>query len=170
MNPHTSTILAVIVFPITTIHLLGADAPDKLSQLQESYSKAIEKAIIPIRKTYITELRKLREEFAKADNFDVAIAVDAEIKKLDDGVKVQDSIFDDTLWRNRYGDDVEFKLIGKFIETTGGKPTNGRWEPVNASEAKVKRNDGTVWHFIVLPDGSIARREDRNTTWIKVKR
>jgi hypothetical protein len=170
MNRYTSTILAVIVFPITTIRLLGADTPEKLTQLQESYDKAIEKAILPIRKTYIAELRKLREEFTKADNFDAAIAVDAEIKKLDDAVKVQDSIFDDTLWRNAYGDDVEFKLTGKFIETTGGKSINGRWEAVNASEAKVKRNDGTVWHFIVLPDGSITRRENRATTWKIVKR
>ena len=170
MNRFTSTILAVVVFPITTIRLLGSDAPEKLSQLQENYSKAIEKAILPIRKTYIAELRKLREEFTKADNFDAAIAVDAEIKKLDNSVKVQDSIFDDTLWRNAGGADVEFKLAGKFIETIGGKSINGRWEPVNASEARVKRNDETVWHFIVLPDGSIIRREDRNTVWKKVKR
>jgi hypothetical protein len=56
--------------------------PDKLTALRESYVRAMEKVSTPVRRTYLQELQKLKDEYVKAGNLQAALAVDEEIKTL----------------------------------------------------------------------------------------
>lgn len=82
----------------------------------------------------------------------------------------QSSVFTKTIWRNQYGEDVEFEPDGSFSETYHGSTLTGTWETVTDTEVKVLRSDQTTWHFIVLPDESITRRGHLDTVWKQLKK
>jgi hypothetical protein len=57
-------------------------AAEKLSKLSQSYEAASERALAPLRQTYLAELAKLKTEYTKAGDLDSALAVDAVMKQL----------------------------------------------------------------------------------------
>jgi len=150
--------------------------PDNLRRLRVNYETAVDRAVSPLKRTYEIELKRLKLEGTRAGSLDAALAVDAGLKALAgvvDESKVEanrSSIFSDTIWRNQAREDVEFKSNGSFSETFGGKLLTGTWEIVTDTEVVVARSDQTTWHFIVLPNRSITRRENRDSVWQQVKK
>jgi len=62
---------------------LHAEVPVELEKLNQSYTKAVEKATAPLRQTYMDELRKLQDSYTKSGNLDAAIEVRAVLVTLE---------------------------------------------------------------------------------------
>ena len=146
--------------------------PDKLERLRGNYSNAVEWVVTPLKRTYETELQRLKLEYTKAGNLEAALAVDAEIKTLSAKPGVTKSHdekncrFSDTVWRNEKFDNlVEFKSDGRFSEKIKGSRLTGTWEIVTDTEVTVTRSDKTTWHFFIMPDGSTTRRGFEWLVW-----
>lgn len=78
MKIHTPiTILMLSV----TAPLQGADTPE-FDRLRDSYKAAMEKATKPINQTYLAELVKLRDMYARAAKLDAANKVQAELDAI----------------------------------------------------------------------------------------
>lgn len=77
MKQITFTLLAATV----AIHSISAE-PEKLTTLRSGFEAASERALTPIRRTYVAELEKMKMEFTKSGKLEDALAVDAEIKLL----------------------------------------------------------------------------------------
>lgn len=57
-----------------------AELPEKARKLQQSYQAAAERAIAPLRATYIKELEKLKAEYTRAGDLKGAVSVDTLIQ------------------------------------------------------------------------------------------
>ena len=175
-SPHT------VVF-LLTVCLTSGQTPDslkipeKLSRLRGSYNTAVDRVVTPLKKTYATELQRLKIEYTKAGNLEAALAVDAEIKNIEGkegATKTKETntcAFTDTIWRQKIGGDVEFKSDGSYTETSQyHKPLTGKWRRLTDTEVAVKRDDSTTWTFIILEDGTITRKENRTAVWQPLKK
>lgn len=60
----------------------GHDLPLKTQRLKDSYQKSVERAIAPLTKTYIAELTSQKIESTKAGNLKEALAIDAELNRI----------------------------------------------------------------------------------------
>ena len=71
-----------------------ATQPKQLLSLRETYQAAVAKATDPLKRTYLTELQKLKLQFTKAGDLESALAVDSEIRtlgeKTDNAIKASD--------------------------------------------------------------------------------
>ncbi len=61
--------------------------PASLVALRQEYEKAVQQELAPLKKIYLQELVKLKEEYAQAADLESALAVDAEIKGETGGKK-----------------------------------------------------------------------------------
>lgn len=59
-----------------------ADEPDKLTRLRANFDSAVQRATVPLKKTYMQELEKLKIEYTRAAKLEEAMAVAEELKKL----------------------------------------------------------------------------------------
>ena len=64
----------------------SAQDPTELTRLNKSYEAAVQKAITPLKQTYIQELKKLKDNYTKAAKLEDAIAVDKVLKELPSSV------------------------------------------------------------------------------------
>jgi len=147
--------------------------PEKLRRLRANYNTAVERVVTPLKRTYETELQRLKIDYTKAGDLESALAVDAEIKALSDKPEVtkphpeKTCKFIDTTWRNdQSGNVLEFKSDGQFSESEGsGNRWTGTWEIVTDTEVTVTRSDKTTWHFYILRDGSTTRKGFEGFVW-----
>ena len=64
----------------------SAQDPTELTRLNKSYEAAVQKAITPLKQTYIQELKKLKDNYTKAAKLEDALAVDKVLKELSSSV------------------------------------------------------------------------------------
>ena len=64
----------------------SAQDPTELTRLNKSYEAAVQKAITPLKQTYIQKLKKLKDNYTKAAKLEDAIAVDKVLKELPSSV------------------------------------------------------------------------------------
>ncbi len=57
--------------------------PQKLTDLRTSWESACERDVLPVKKSYLASLEKLRDELTRAENISQAIVVTGEIKKIE---------------------------------------------------------------------------------------
>jgi hypothetical protein len=91
------SILIFHVLMLSATMALGQTAqpqksPEKLAKLKSSYTSAVDRAVSPLKKTYLTELQKLKTDYTKSGDLEAALAVDAEIKSLEGGSPAANSV------------------------------------------------------------------------------
>ncbi len=76
--------ITILRYPVLAAFLLSLSpcSGDELTDLRDSYQKALQRAAEPVRATYIEELKKLMDRQTRAGDLDGAIATRAEIQGL----------------------------------------------------------------------------------------
>lgn len=80
---HTILILLTLLglYALATAQDTTMPSPEPLERLTANYETAVERAISPLRKTYISELEKLKEKYTKSGELQNALAVDSALKR-----------------------------------------------------------------------------------------
>jgi formylglycine-generating enzyme required for sulfatase activity len=100
----------------------SAQDPAELTRLNKSYEAAVQKAITPIKQTYIQELKKLKDNYTKAAKLEDAIAVDKVLKELSSSVNSAPATVTETVTVNA---SAGFALIPSGSFTMGDELDGG---------------------------------------------
>ena len=100
----------------------SAQDPTELTRLNKSYEAAVQKAITPLKQTYIQELKKLKDNYTKAAKLEDAIAVDKVLKELSSSVNSALTTATETVTVNA---SEGFALIPSGSFTMGDDPDGG---------------------------------------------
>ena len=138
--------------------------PDRAAKLKESYQAAVDRATQPLTATFLTELKKLKLEFTKSGDLQGALAIEAEINRLDSlkapGVPPMGSAspatakrlkalktpeeftqwLANTKWRAATGKGLNFKADGKSFAFV---------------DEKTKQETGTAYPITILEIGIV---------------
>lgn len=67
---------------VISCFLRAADVPPEMERLRDSYNAAVNRAVQPLTRTYLDELKKLRDLYTRSANLDAANAVEAEVQAI----------------------------------------------------------------------------------------
>lgn len=136
---------------------LKSEEPERLEKLRSSFEAAVARATDPLRKTYLDELEKLKNEFTRSAQLEEALAVDREIKKLSGADAGSPAMPTDQ------------KEVVQPKGTDGERAFPRPMPPVNLKKgdeekarAKVAELAGTTWgneevSYLLQPDGVCVR-------------
>jgi hypothetical protein len=175
-------IIASAFFILASLPAFGQAAntsePVDLTKLRESWQRARQQAIAPLDKKYLDALAILKTKFTKAGQLDEALAIDSEIKKLQEVIAQPDNgkgiesvtkrVFEkklqDTVWElggelNGKGVRVELLSGGAALYHDSARPASWRWGIVDHKKGVISLHNFTLIH---QGDGSFAtEKEDR---------
>ncbi len=75
--------MALLLLLSWAFTIVRAEDPDRLVSLRDSFEREIERATSPIKRKYLTSLQELKNVYTKAGRLEDALAVDAEIKRME---------------------------------------------------------------------------------------
>jgi hypothetical protein len=77
------TFFSLVILTTSHVGAQQAQLPDRVARLKDSYLAAIDRATQPLTATYLAELTKLKLEFTRSGDLQGALAIEAEINRLD---------------------------------------------------------------------------------------
>ncbi len=114
--------------------LIGNIHGSDLDELQTRYNVAVERAVAPINKVYVDELRKLLERESKMGNLEEVAKITLELKNVipqKEGVIRDNSdlekLFVDKKWKTPFGTTLAFQKNGQGMKTTGADTSPFTW-------------------------------------------
>lgn len=145
----TTVFVAFIVIPWCS--LLAADDTAELQKLKTSYTAASERALAPIKVTYMRELERLKEAYTKAGKLEAAIAVKVELESLSatatNGTNSPASVEKDDNPSKRETEKLLTAGTWSFFQLGASEDQKGRFE-----------------HKVEFKKGGKAAREGKNDT------
>ena len=113
----------LILFLLALPLFCGAEEPSELVNLRASYEGAVSKAMEPLDKIFVEELRKLRESYTRNGKLEEALAVDRALKvklgEIETTVKAPAFKNDDEL--------REYLVAGRWYSISPGLRSGGEW-------------------------------------------
>lgn len=74
-------------FAIAALFPVMAEEPGELTSSRANYEKALDRATAPIHEMYLEHLQRLQSKFTRENNLDAALAIRAEIEKLEENTE-----------------------------------------------------------------------------------
>jgi hypothetical protein len=78
----TKPLLTLGGFIVISNILCAGDTPQAMERLRDSYNAAVNRAVLPLTRTYLDELKKLRDSYTRSSNLEGANAAEAEIQAI----------------------------------------------------------------------------------------
>lgn len=150
----------LVLFSSSTLSCF-AEEPVKLEGLRLSYERAIERATQPIKRTYLEELRSLKEEYTKAGRLDEALLVVKEIEeqttevaRIDDGPMKE--LLTSRQWQINHEQGrtiLTFHKDGSIKGKRGNRMMNWKWKIVDHETLYIDINYQNSYTELELPPG-----------------